>query len=94
LARSLIDIQRVVRSSARELTGCDGATLVLRDDDKCYYAEEDAIGPLRKGNRYPIESCISGWAMLNRDAAIIPDIYRDTRIRHNLYRAPRSSRAW
>jgi hypothetical protein len=29
LTRSLSDIQRVVRSAARELTGCDGATVVL-----------------------------------------------------------------
>jgi len=86
LARSLPDIQRVVSSSARELTGCDGATFVLRDDDKCYYAEENAIAPLWKGSRFPIGSCISGWAMLNRDAAVIPDIYLDSRIPHNLYR--------
>ncbi len=70
LTRSLPEIQRLVRSSARELTGCDGATLVLRDNDKCYYAAEDAIAPLWKGSRFPIETCISGWAMLNRQAAI------------------------
>lgn len=87
LARSLSEIQRIVRSSARELTGCDGATLVLRDDDKCYYADEDAIAPLWKGSRFPIEACISGWAMLNREAAIIPDIYRDPRIPQGIYRA-------
>jgi diguanylate cyclase (GGDEF)-like protein len=87
LARSLPDIQRIVRSSARELTGCDGATFVLRDNDSCYYADEDAIAPLWKGSRFPIGSCISGWAMLNRDAAVIPDIYRDPRIPHALYRA-------
>jgi diguanylate cyclase (GGDEF)-like protein len=86
LTRSLAEIQRLVRSSARELTGCDGATFVLRDNDKCYYAEEDAIAPLWKGSRFPIETCISGWAMLNRQAAIIPDIYRDSRIPQNLYR--------
>ncbi|GAB4725074.1 hypothetical protein MOKP126_46940 [Mycobacterium avium subsp. hominissuis] len=86
LARSLPDIQRIVRSSARELTGCDGATFVLRDNDRCYYADEDAIAPLWKGSRFPMTSCISGWAMLNRDAAVIPDIYRDPRIPHNLYR--------
>src|SRR6185437_11189670 len=87
LARSLPDIQRIVRSSARELTGCDGATFVLRENDSCYYADENAIAPLWKGSRFPIESCISGWAMLNRDAAVIPDIYRDPRIPHALYRA-------
>jgi len=29
-------------SLARELTGVDGATFVLRDRDKCFYADEDA----------------------------------------------------
>jgi diguanylate cyclase (GGDEF)-like protein len=86
LARSLADIQRIVRSSARELTACDGATLVLRDNDCCYYADENAIAPLWKGSRFPIESCISGWAMLNRDAAVIPDIHRDPRVPQSLYR--------
>lgn len=32
LARTMEDIQEIVRSSARELTGCDGATFVLRDN--------------------------------------------------------------
>ncbi len=87
LARTLPGIQSVVRTAARELTGCDGATLVLRDDDQCYYADEEAIAPLWKGNRFPIETCISGWAMLNRNAAVIPDIYADPRIPHGIYRA-------
>ncbi|BBY03795.1 GGDEF domain-containing protein [Mycobacterium seoulense] len=87
LARSLNEIQRIVRSSARELTGCDGATFVLRNDDKCYYADEDAIAPLWKGSRFPIDACVSGWAMLNREAAIIPDVYRDSRIPQGIYRA-------
>ena len=66
LARSLPDVQRIVRTSARELTGCDGATFVLRDNGKCFYADEDAIAPLWKGSRFPMDICISGWAMLNR----------------------------
>jgi diguanylate cyclase (GGDEF)-like protein len=86
LARSLPEIQRIVRTRARELTGCDGATFVLRDEDNCYYADEDAIAPLWKGSRFPINICISGWAMLNREAAIIPDIFRDARIPQTLYR--------
>lgn len=86
LAGSLDDIQRIVRSAARELTGADGATFVLRDDDQCYYADEDAIAPLWKGSRFPLETCISGWAMLNRAAAVVPDIYRDPRIPHDAYR--------
>lgn len=86
LARSLPDVQRIVRTAARELTGCDGATFVLRDGGQCHYADEDAIAPLWKGSRFPLEACISGWAMLNRDSAVIPDIYLDARVPHEAYR--------
>lgn len=86
LARSLPEVQRVVRSAARELTGCDGATFVLRDNGKCHYADEDAIAPLWKGSRFPMDICISGWAMLNKQPAVIPDIYADSRIPHAAYR--------
>ncbi|SCX11027.1 diguanylate cyclase (GGDEF) domain-containing protein [Mycolicibacterium fluoranthenivorans] len=86
LARSLSDIQRIVRTSARELIGCDGTTFVLRDNGMCYYADEDAIAPLWKGGRFPMTTCISGWVMLNRAAVVIPDIYADARIPHAAYR--------
>jgi GAF domain-containing protein len=86
MARELADVQRVVRQAARELTGCDGATFVLRDGDRCHYADEDAIAPLWKGQRFPMNICISGWAMLNRQSAVIPDIYADPRIPHEAYR--------
>lgn len=86
LARSLPEIQRIVRAAARALTGCDGATFVLRDGGKCYYADEDAIEPLWKGSRFPIDTCISGWAMLNREAVVIQNIYGDDRIPHAAYR--------
>lgn len=86
LARELADVQHVVRQAARELTGCDGATFVLRDGDRCFYADEDAIAPLWKGQRFPMSICISGWAMLNRQCAVIPDIYVDPRIPHDAYR--------
>jgi hypothetical protein len=86
LARDVPAIQDVVRRAARRLTGADGATFVLRDGDRCYYADEDAIAPLWKGQRFPMSACISGWAMLNRRAAVIPDIYADDRIPHDAYR--------
>ena len=86
LAHDLADIQRIVRHAAREITMCDGATFVLRDGEHCYYADEDAIEPLWKGRRFPLEACISGWSMLNREAAVIPDIYADSRIPHEAYR--------
>jgi signal transduction histidine kinase len=86
LARSLQDVQEVVRVCARSLTGADGATFVLREGDQCFYADEDAIAPLWKGQRFPLSACISGWAMLNRQHVVIPDIYEDDRIPHEAYR--------
>jgi hypothetical protein len=86
LARDIPTIQDIVRRAARQLTGADGATFVLRDGDRCYYADEDAIAPLWKGQRFPMSACISGWAMLNRRPAVIPDIYADDRIPHDAYR--------
>jgi PAS domain S-box-containing protein len=86
LAHDLPAIMAVVRRAARELTGADGATFVLRDGDKCFYAEENAIEPLWKGQRFPMSLCISGWVMLNREAAVIEDIYADARIPAEAYR--------
>lgn len=85
-ARDLASVQEIVRHAARSLCGADGATFVLRDDDMCYYADEDAIAPLWKGMRFPMDACISGWSMLNRRAAVIPDIYADARIPTDAYR--------
>ncbi len=84
-ARDLQSIVDIVRVAARQLTGADGATFVLRDGDKCYYVDEDAISPLWKGQRFPLEACISGWAMLNSKSTVIPDIYKDARIPHAAY---------
>lgn len=86
LSRDLEAIMEVVRRAARELTGADGATFVLRDGDLCFYADEDAISPLWKGHRFPMSACISGWTMLHREAAVIEDIYADPRIPHEAYR--------
>ena len=86
LADSATRVQEITRTAARRLTGSDGATFVLRDDDKCYYVDEDAIEPLWKGQRFPLELCISGWAMLHRQHVVIEDIYVDERIPHEAYR--------
>ena len=54
LADGMEDVQRIVRRAARRLTGADGATFVLRDGGQCYYADEEAIEPLWKGQRFPL----------------------------------------
>ena len=86
LARDLESVMKIVRVVARELTGADGATFILKDRDLCFYADEDAISPLWKGNRFPMENCISGWVMRNRSAVTISDIYLDSRVPHDAYR--------
>ena len=86
LARSIEDVVAVVRDNARVLAGADGVCFVLRDGDLCHYVEENAIGPLWKGRKFPMSACISGWAMLNRATAVIPDIYQDPRSPHDAYR--------
>lgn len=86
LARDLTTVMQIVRRAARQLAAADGATFVLRENDQCYYADEDAISPLWKGLRFPMQMCISGWAMLNRRAAVIPDIYHDPRVPLDAYR--------
>jgi signal transduction histidine kinase len=87
LARSLEAVMAIVRSAARRLTGADGATFVLREQEYCVYADEDAISPLWKGSRFPMTSCISGWAMMNRRSAVIEDVYDDDRIPQAVYKA-------
>ena len=85
-ARDEAGVCAIVRRAARELTAADGVTFVLRKGNHCYYADEDAVGPLWKGRQFPIETCISGWAMLNRQHVVIPEIYSDDRIPHDAYR--------
>jgi signal transduction histidine kinase len=86
LAADLESVMKIVRNVARELTGADGATFVLREGNYCYYADENAVSPLWKGSRFPMNICISGWVMLNRKSAVIPDIYKDERIPIDAYK--------
>ena len=85
LARCTKQIQQIVRTAARALTQADGATFVLRAGDECWYVDEDAIGPLWKGHRFPMDRCISGWAMIHREAVAIEDVFVDPRIPHDVY---------
>lgn len=84
-AQSVDAIFTTLKTSARGLLGSDGIALILRDGDLCHYVEEDAIGPLWKGKKFSMAACISGWAMLNGQTAVIPNIYEDKRIPQDLY---------
>jgi K+-sensing histidine kinase KdpD len=86
LARDIETVQAIVRRAARDLTGAHGATFVLRDADRCYYVDEDAIGPLWKGQRFPMNVCVSGWVMSQRKPVVIEDVFADPRVPVEAYR--------
>jgi PAS domain S-box-containing protein len=86
-AQSLDSVQDIVAISARRLIGADGATLVFKENDHCFYVNEDAIEPLWKGKKFPMDSCISGWVMENKKPVVIEDIFSDDRIPKDLYSA-------
>lgn len=85
--RELEDIMALVRRAARQLSGADGVTFVLREGDFVHYADEEAIAPLWKGRRFPIPECVSGWVVTQRTPAVIEDIYADERVPADAYRA-------
>jgi signal transduction histidine kinase len=84
--RSIDAIVDVLRRYARDIAGADGITVILRDGDFCHYVAEDAVGPLWVGGIFPMGDCVSGWAMLKRETVVIPDIYLDSRVPHEVYR--------
>ncbi|MGW0231409.1 GAF domain-containing protein [Actinopolymorpha singaporensis] len=85
-ARAVEDVERIVKRGVRRILAADGSTFVLLDHEMCYYADEDAMSPLWKGQRFPVRECVSGWAMLNRRTVVITDIRRDRRIPGEAYR--------
>jgi two-component sensor histidine kinase len=84
-AAAVEDVVEVVRSSARSLIGSHGIAVIIREGETCHYVEEDAIGPLWKGRKFPLTSCVSGWAMLNKQSVAISDIEQDERVPQSLY---------
>lgn len=85
-ARDLDTVVEIVRHAAREISGADGATFVLREGDLCHYVDENAISPLWKGKRFDMNLCISGWAMMHGQPVVIEDIYEDHRIPRDVYK--------
>ena len=85
LADSRMAVIETVRETARGICKSDGITFVLREGEMCHYVEEDAIGPLWKGQRFPLSACISGWSMLNGETAVIEDVFNDPRIPYDAY---------
>jgi GAF domain-containing protein len=79
-------IIRIVVRATRQISGADGASFVLRESHECFYADEDAIAPLWKGQRFPASACISGWAMIFGKVAVVEDVMTDPRIPTEAYK--------
>jgi PAS domain-containing protein len=84
--KSVDAVVAVLRDTARDIVKSDGIAVIIREDDKCFYAAEDAVSPLWASRRFPADSCVSGWAMTNRQTVAISDIYLDRRVPHDAYR--------
>jgi L-methionine (R)-S-oxide reductase len=84
-ARSADEVVEILRLTARRIAGSDGIAVVLREGDTCFYVAEDAIEPLWRGCRFPLDACVSGWAMLHDETVVIPDIGIDPRVPRPAY---------
>ena len=80
------EIQRLVPAAARQLTGADGAALVLRERGTCHHVEEDAVQRLWKGHRFALSDCVEGWSILHCEPVAIDDVYADGRVPQAAYR--------
>jgi diguanylate cyclase (GGDEF)-like protein/PAS domain S-box-containing protein len=79
-AHNTQDIVDILKSAVRRLAGADGGVVMLRDGDDIHSVDEDAPGPFWKGQRFPLNSCLGGWVILNRQCAVIEDVLSDPRV--------------
>jgi len=86
MARDLDRVMAVVRGAARRLAAADGAAFVLREGDLCYYADEDAIAPLWKGQRFAMDGCVSGRVMQRGESVVIEDVALDPCVNAEAFR--------
>lgn len=84
-SRSLNAIVDVLRETARAIVGAEGIAVIIREQDVCFYAAEDAVAPLWTGKRFPADSCVSGWVMRHCQTIEIADVRADERVPQEAY---------
>ena len=84
-AATVDDVLEILRAQARAIAEADGVAVIKRTGDEVAYVGEDAIAPLWTGHSFPIERCITGLAILQREPIILPDITQDERVPLNVY---------
>ncbi len=80
LARDRDMVVNLVCRAARELSGADGVTFVLREGETGRVIGEDSIAPQWKGQHFAPGESVSGWAMQQREIALVEDIHTDPRV--------------
>jgi diguanylate cyclase (GGDEF)-like protein/PAS domain S-box-containing protein len=75
-AQGVVD---TLKSAARTLAGADDALVMLRDGASVHYVNEEGSRNPGERRRLPLESCVSGWVILNRQWAVVEDIASDGR---------------
>ena len=75
-AQGVVDI---LKSAVRTLAGADDASVMLRDGASVHCVNEEAPWNAVERSRLPLDSCVSGWVILNRQWAIVEDIASDGR---------------
>jgi len=86
-AVSLETVIELLREAVAEITGADGVTVARRDGDEVVMVGADIVPPFVTGARFAISRCISGLAMLRREAILVPEIRNDPRVPLNAYLA-------
>lgn len=86
LCRTQEEVTGIVCRAARDLTGADGAAVVLKDGDACHYVDDNATGPLWRHQRFPLSADVAGWVIRNKRAAVIEDAAGDPRVPADTYR--------
>ncbi len=55
-AQSLDDVVAALSESARQVIGCDGIAVVLRENGCCHYVAENALSHSGRANASPLKS--------------------------------------
>lgn len=84
-ARTTGDVVEVLRGSARAIVGAQGIAVALREGDTSFYVAEDATEKLWTGQRFPVDTCICGRAMVSGEPIVIPDVFADPQLPQTLY---------
>lgn len=85
LSENLEQISKVILEESRAIAQSDGASFVLKDKEFCHYVDENSDFPLWKGQVFPLDKCICGWAMNQGELVSIADISNDERIPMDCY---------